>query len=74
MHIAAAVGRPLVAVYGSSNPNFTPPLSPNARSVSLEPSCLCFKRACQYGHTECLENLLPDRVVNALTELNQIRE
>jgi len=74
MHIAAAVGRPLVAVYGSSNPNFTPPLSPNARSVSLEPSCLCFKRTCQYGHTECLENLLPDRVVNALTELNQIRE
>jgi heptosyltransferase-2 len=72
MHIAAAVGRPLVAVYGSSNPNFTPPLSPNARSVSLEPSCLCFKRTCQYGHTECLENLLPDRVTDALAEIGQV--
>jgi heptosyltransferase-2 len=72
MHIAAAVGRPLVAVYGSSNPNFTPPLSPNARSVSLEPSCLCFKRTCQYGHTECLENLLPERVTDALAEIGQV--
>ena len=74
MHIAAAVGKPLVAVYGSSDPNFTPPLSPNARSVSLEPSCLCLKRTCRYGHTECLENLLPERVANALAELKQFQE
>jgi len=74
MHIAAAVGKPLVAVYGSSNPNFTPPLSPNARSVSLEPSCLCLKRTCRYGHTECLENLLPERVANVLAELEQFQE
>ncbi len=68
MHIAAALDKKLVALYGSSDPGFTPPLSGNAHILSLGLDCSpCFKRDCPLGHTNCLTGILPEQVIELIT-------
>ena len=64
MHIAAALQKPLVAVYGSTDPGHTPPLSSNHAIARLGLECSpCFKRECPLQHLNCLQQLLPLRIV-----------
>lgn len=70
MHVAAAVGVPLVAVYGSSSPDYTPPLSESARIVRHPVACSpCFRRQCPLGHTNCLTGIPVAEVQSALDGL-----
>lgn len=68
MHVAAAVDRPLVAIYGSSTPDYTPPLSDRASVCYLGLECSpCFKRECPKHTYECLNNISVDSVYRLIS-------
>lgn len=70
MHIAAALQRPLVAIYGSTDPGHTPPLSENHRVARLDLDCSpCFKRECPLGHLNCLNQLTVGQVQDQASQL-----
>ena len=70
MHIAAALNKPLIVLYGSTSPKFTPPLTDKVKILSLNLACSpCFKRECPLGHLDCLRKLLPATVIEAMNLL-----
>ena len=75
MHVAAALGVPQVAIFGSSSPLHTPPLSDQASVLWLKADpayqppldCApCFARECPLGHTRCLNDIDAGRVLDLL--------
>jgi heptosyltransferase-2 len=75
MHVAAAFGLPQVAIFGSSSPLHTPPLNAQAQVLWLKNDAAyqpalecapCFARVCPLGHTRCLHDIAPERVLSLL--------
>ena len=73
MHVAGAVGCQVVGVYGSTSPDYTPPLAPQSQVVHTDIECRpCFQRECPLGHLKCLTELMPEQVLTALTRFDRI--
>jgi len=67
MHIAAALDRPLLAIYGATSPGFTPPLGFRASTLVSEIECApCFERECPLGHHRCMRETLPPTAIATL--------
>lgn len=67
MHVAAALERSLVAIYGSSDPGFTPPLNERHAILYRNLACSpCFKRECPLGHLQCMKEITVSEVEDAL--------
>jgi lipopolysaccharide heptosyltransferase II len=70
MHIAAALSRPLLVIYGATSPGFTPPLNDNASVVVSDIDCApCFRRECPLGHHRCMHDTPPRRAIAELESL-----
>lgn len=73
LHVAAALGRPLTAIYGSTTPAYTPPLTQRAAIVAHRLPCRpCFARQCPLRHLRCLRGIQAEEVFAALGELNAL--
>jgi heptosyltransferase II len=67
MHVAAALGVPVIGLFGPTSPEHTPPLSESAQVVWSRPECApCFKKQCPLSHHACMHELLPEQVVEKL--------
>ncbi|WED21986.1 lipopolysaccharide heptosyltransferase II [Vibrio sp. JC009] len=67
MHVSAAVGCNIIALYGSTSPEYTPPLSDKVQILNTDIECRpCFKRECPLGHSKCLKELSPQTVIEHL--------
>jgi heptosyltransferase II len=70
MHLAAALGKPAVGIFGSTDPARTGPIGEKAAVIYHSVSCSpCLKRTCRFGHYQCLQGIQPAEVAAALTQL-----
>jgi heptosyltransferase-2 len=75
LHVAAAVGCHVIALYGSSSPDFTPPLTPHRQVLYLGLDCSpCHERSCPLGHLRCLHEISVEAVERAVEQADHATE
>ena len=69
-HLASALDKPLVAIYGSTSPHYAPPLNQHHARLYLNLPCSpCRKRVCPLQHLRCMRDIYPQSVLDALNAL-----
>lgn len=64
MHLAAASGSTVTAIFGSTNPDWTGPWGEGHHIIcTKEPCSPCYRRTCRYGHYDCLKKITPDDII-----------
>jgi lipopolysaccharide heptosyltransferase II len=71
VHLAAAVGTPVVDLYALTNPQHTPWMVPSRVLNHDVPCKYCFKSICPEGHHDCLRLVEPATVAAAVVDLYQ---
>ena len=67
MHLGAALGKPGIAIFGSTDPTATGPISPEWLCLSERTECSpCFKHVCPFGHKKCMEQVSTDAIIEEL--------
>ena len=75
MHIAAALNRPLTAIFGPTDPHRTGPYSPSAQVVRLTLPCSpCLRRDCPLRHHDCMQKLSVEEVYSHVREIQPISQ
>jgi ADP-heptose:LPS heptosyltransferase len=69
VHLAAAVGTPVVDLYALTNPQHTPWQVPSRVLNHDVPCRYCLKSICPQGHHDCLQRVPSEAVVSAALEL-----
>jgi heptosyltransferase-2 len=70
MHLAGALGIPTVAIFGSTNPKRTGPMGPKTRVIYRKLECSpCLARTCRFGHYNCLTQIEPSELVDAIAAM-----
>jgi lipopolysaccharide heptosyltransferase II len=69
VHVAAAVGTPVVDLYALTNPQHTPWEVPNRVLYHDVPCKWCYRSVCPQGHHDCLRRVTPETVVAAARDL-----
>ena len=70
LHVASSLNRPVIALYGPTDPDHAPPFSDIARALSLRIDCApCRQRECPLGHHDCMEKMEAPLVWKALAPM-----
>lgn len=70
MHVAAGMGKPVVAIFGATDPERTAPSGPKVRLLYHPADCSpCLQRECEVHGQPCMGNVLPEDVRDACLEM-----
>jgi heptosyltransferase-2 len=74
LHVASALNRPIIGLYGSTDPDHAPPFSDVAKALTLRLECSpCKERRCPLGHRNCMRDMSADMVWGELKPMLRLR-
>lgn len=70
LHVAAAVGTPVLGIYGPTSPEKYPPLSGHSMVIWAHTPCSpCYQPRCPYGNHACMNAVSPEQVMDEIVRL-----